>query len=122
MQLKHKLVLPLLLVLGAVMIYPLVFAGWLSLQDYRLTRLDDVRFVGLENFTFMATDQAFLNAMGNTLTFVFGAVALELALGLGLALLVQKMLVLRDFARSILLAPMFITPIAVGLMLSLIHI
>ena len=116
MHLRYKLVLPLLLVLSAVMVYPLAFAGWLSLYDYRLTRLNDIRYVGLENFQFIITDPAFLNAMGNTLTFVFGAVTIELVVGLGLALLIRRMRFLRDFARSVLLAPMFITPIAVGLM------
>ena len=95
------------------MLYPLAFSGWLSLQDYRLTRLNDVQFVGLENFGLIATDPSFLNAIGNTITFVAGAVTIELVLGLSLALLVQRLNIFRGVARSILLAPMFITPIAV---------
>jgi len=117
LHLKYKLIVPLVLVLSAIMLYPLAFSGWLSFQNYRLTRLDDVYPVGFENYRFVATDPAFLNAMGNTLTFVFGAVTLELILGLSLALLVQRLRIMRGFVRSVLLAPMFITPIAVGLML-----
>lgn len=98
------------------MLYPFIFSLWLSLQDYRLTRINDVQFVGFENFGFIATDQSFLNAMGNTISFVASAVIFELILGLSLALLIQKLLIFRGFVRSILLAPMFITPIAVGLM------
>lgn len=116
MHLKYKLIVPLVLVLSAIMLYPLAFSGWLSFQNYRLTRIDDVHPVGFENYRFVATDPAFLNAMGNTLTFVFGAVTLELILGLSLALLVQRLRIMRGFVRSVLLAPMFITPIAVGLM------
>lgn len=116
MQLKHRFVLPLALVLSAVMLYPVAFSAWVSLHDYRLTRLNDVRWVGLDNYTFIATDPGFLNAMGNTITFVIGAVTLELILGLGLAILLQRLVRFQNFVRSILLAPMFITPIAVGLM------
>jgi len=116
LHLKYKLIVPLVLVLSAIMLYPLAFSGWLSFQNYRLTRIDDVHPVGFENYRFVATDPAFLNAMGNTLTFVFGAVTLELILGLSLALLVQRLRIMRGFVRSVLLAPMFITPIAVGLM------
>lgn len=116
MGLRHKLVLPLALLLSAVMLYPLGFSAWISVHDYRLTRLNDVQWRGADNFLFIATDPAFLNAMGNTLIFVLGAVTLELTLGLGLAMLVQKLRLFRSFARAILLAPMFITPIAVGLM------
>tara|TARA_R110002124_G_scaffold49691_3_gene145437 strand:- start:2019 stop:2882 length:864 start_codon:yes stop_codon:yes gene_type:complete len=116
MQLKHRFVLPLALVLSAVMLYPVAFSLWISLHDYRLTRLNDVRWVGFDNYTFIATDPGFLNAMGNTITFVIGAVTLELILGLGLAILLQRLVRFQNFIRSILLAPMFITPIAVGLM------
>jgi len=116
MHLRHKLVLPLVLLLSAVMLYPLAFSVWISFHDYRLTQLNDIKFRGLDNFVFVATDPKFLKAMSNTLLFVFGAVTMELVLGLGLAILVQKLLRFQNIIRSILLAPMFITPIAVGLM------
>ena len=116
MALKHKLVLPLAMVLSAVMLYPLAFSAWISLHDYRLTRLKNIQWRGLENYSFMLSEPAFQNAMKNTLIFVFGAVFLELVIGLALAILVRKMLRFQNFTRSVLLAPMFITPIAVGLM------
>ena len=116
MHIKYKLILPLVFLLFGIMLYPLFFSLWLSLQDYRLTRINDVQFVGLDNFGLIATDPSFLNAMGNTISFVVGAVILELILGLSLALLIQKLVIFRGAIRSILLAPMFITPIAVGLM------
>ena len=116
MHIKYKLISPLVFLLSAIMMYPLVFSIWLSFQDYRLTRLNDVQFVGFENFGLIATDPSFLNSMGNTLSFVLVAVTFELILGLSLALLIQRLLIFRGFVRSILLAPMFITPIAVGLM------
>ena len=116
MHIKYKLILPLVFLLSGIMLYPLIFSAWLSLQDYRLTRINDVQFVGFENFGLIATDSSFLNAMGNTIIFVLSAVTFELVLGLSLALLVQKLVIFRGAIRSILLSPMFITPIAVGLM------
>jgi multiple sugar transport system permease protein len=116
MHIKYKLILPLVFLLSGIMFYPLIFSIWLSFQDYRLTRINDVQFVGFENFGLIATDPSFLNAMGNTISFVVSAVIFELILGLSLALLVQKLVIFQGAVRSILLAPMFITPIAVGLM------
>ena len=116
MSLRYRLILPLTLLLAAVMAYPLIFSAWISLHDYRLTRLYDVRFLGLDNYLFIFGDAPFLKAMTNTLMFVAGAVSLELVLGLGLALLLQRLVLFQNFARAVLLAPMFITPIAVGLM------
>lgn len=116
MHLRFRLILPLAVALAAIMVYPLVFSAWISVHDYRLTRIDDVRFEGIGNYAYILTDGPFWNALTNTLVFVFGAVGLELVLGLSLALLLQRMVRLQNTARSILLAPMFITPIAVGLM------
>ncbi len=99
-----------------IMAYPLLFSAWISFFDYRLTRLQDVRFRGLDNYAFILSDAPFGRALANTVTFVVGAVSMELVLGLGLALLVQKLVRFQNFARAVLLAPMFITPIAVGLM------
>ena len=116
MPLRLRLILPLALVLTAIMVYPLVFSGWISLHNYRLTRIDDVRFEGMGNYAWILADPPFWNAMTNTLVFVAGAVGLELVLGLALALLLQRLVRFQNTARAILLAPMFVTPIAVGLM------
>ncbi|MGH3993281.1 MAG: carbohydrate ABC transporter permease, partial [Pseudonocardiaceae bacterium] len=55
-------------------------------------------------------------ALRNTFVFVALAVAIELVLGLALALALQRQRRLRDATRAFLLTPMFVTPIAVGLM------
>ncbi len=114
--LRHRLLLPLTLVLGAVLVYPLLFSFWVSLHRYELTRLQDVRFVGLRNYLRLFEDPSFWNAILNTLTFVFGAVTIELVLGFALALLLHRLPRCRHLARALLLTPMFVTPIAVGLM------
>ncbi len=113
---RYRMLLPLYLLLAAILLYPLLFALWVSLHDYRLTRPQDTPFVGLAQYLRLLRDPAFLNAMGNTLTFVFVAVFLELVLGFALALLLRRRRFGRDLARALLLTPMFVTPIAVGLM------
>ena len=114
---SKRMVVPLALTLLVVLIYPLVFSFWVSLHEYSLTALEDIRFIGLQNYTGLRTNASFWNALRNTLIFVFGAVFLETVIGFGLALLLHRPnLRFRNFFRSILLTPMFITPIAVGLM------
>ncbi len=51
-----------------------------------------------------------------TATFVVFAVGLELIIGLSIALALQRQKKIRNLTRSFLLTPMFVTPIAVGLM------
>ncbi len=112
----YRLLAPMVMLLVAVLIYPLLFSLWISLHDYTLTRLQDVRFVGPANYLGLLHDADYWTAMRNTVTFVVLAVGLEFLLGFGLALLLQRRLPFRDVFRSVLLTPMFITPIAVGLM------
>ncbi len=115
---KHRLVLPLLLSLVLILGYPLAFSLWISLHDYQLTAIEQARWVGwAQYFTILAQNASFWNALGNTVRFVGIAVSLELVFGLLLALLLhRKATPFRHFFRAALLVPMFVTPIAVGLM------
>jgi multiple sugar transport system permease protein len=102
---RWRMMAPLMLVLGAIVAYPLGYSLWLSLRDFEITSRNDVSFVGLEQYAQLVGDEAYRTAMLNTFIFVAVAVGLELVIGLALAL-----------TRSLLLTPMFVTPIAVGLM------
>jgi len=115
-SLKWKLIFPLLLVLFIILGYPILFSVWIAFHDYKLTRLFDIKFIGFDNFFLILTDSGFINALSNTVTFVFFAVSFELMIGLTLAILVKHLIYFKQLARVILLVPMFITPIAVGLM------
>ncbi len=116
-HLKYRLLAPLVLALGTVIGYPLAFSLWVSLHDYTLTAIGQARMVGAANYLGLLSNSSYWRAMGNTVTFVTLAVVGELILGFGLALLLHhRATPLRHLFRSLLLTPMFITPIAVGLM------
>jgi multiple sugar transport system permease protein len=106
---------PLIALLGVIVAYPLGYSLWLSLTDKEITR-QDVSFVGLDQYTGLIHNVDYGVAMRNTLVFVAAAVALELVIGLGLALALQRQRRARDLTRALLLTPMFVTPVAVGLM------
>lgn len=106
---------PVLAISGVAVGFPLGYAFYLSLTDYRLTSRGAPDFVGLENYFYVLTDPRMWNAFSNTGVYVVIAVALQTLLGLAIALALQKQQWARDLTRAMLLAPMFITPIAVGL-------
>jgi multiple sugar transport system permease protein len=110
------MLLPLLAALAAIMAYPVLFSGRISLQDYRLNALEDVRYIGLEHYLSLPGNTAYVNAMRNTAIFVVIAVGLELMIGTLLAVLVHRQRKFQNLTRALLLTPMFVTPIAVGLM------
>jgi multiple sugar transport system permease protein len=114
---RYRLLLPLITALLLIVGYPLGFSFWVSLQDYRLTAIEGATWIGIEHYIALLRNNSFWTALRNTLVFVVTAVSLELLLGLSLAMLLHRRTTLgRNFFRSILLTPMFITPIAVGLM------
>jgi multiple sugar transport system permease protein len=67
------------------------------------------------NYVNTLSNADFWQAFGTTATYVLVAVILELIIGLVLAMALQRQKWARDVTRAMLLAPMFITPVAVGL-------
>lgn len=116
MSFRIKMLLPLLTLFGAAVGYPLLYSFYISLTDYTITNRFDVRFTGLEQYDIALHDPNYLSALKVTFTFVVVAIMLELVVGLCLAMALQRQKWMRNVTRSFLLSPMFITPIAVGLM------
>jgi multiple sugar transport system permease protein len=116
MPFKYQLLIPMVLILAAILIFPLAYSFSISLQNYTLSRIGQERFVGLENYINLFSNSSYWAALRNTVEFVIIAVGIEVTLGFFLAVLLHnKATFLRGFFRSTLLSPMFITPIAVGL-------
>jgi multiple sugar transport system permease protein len=78
-------------------------------------------FVGLKHFSTAVQDAVVPVAWKNTLIFVFFAVTCEVALGLGLALMISRTRFLVGIYRTILLFPLLIPPIAIGTIWSLMY-
>lgn len=114
-QFKHGMVAPLIALFVGVVGFPLAYAFYLSVTAYKLTDHGTPKLVGARNYVDTFGDGEFWHAFGTTALYVLVAVGLELIIGLAIALALQKQRWARDLTRSMLLAPMFITPIAVGL-------
>ncbi|HEB75581.1 MAG TPA: sugar ABC transporter permease [Nitrospirae bacterium] len=97
-------VIPSLVLLSLVTVYPLIYVIYLSLQR-RLLIFDVSRFVGIDNYVSLAGDARFLNAFKNTLYFTALSVTLELALGLAAAVLINRSFRLKGLVRAVVLIP-----------------
>jgi trehalose/maltose transport system permease protein len=84
----YLLVAPAVLILAAVALYPTLAAVFMSLNRMIIV-FHDRRLVGLDNYAFMWSDARFWSALWNTVYFSFVAVAIELVLGMGFALLLD---------------------------------
>lgn len=106
--------LPLVILLGIFVLYPLGFSFYLSLTNYKLTSRN-LSYFGFEQYNRVLTDGDFTGSLKITLAFVIAAVTIELVLGLLLAMALQRQHFARNVTRALLFTPMFIAPVAVGL-------
>ena len=84
-----RFVAPALVLLALVTVYPIGFVLFLSLQR-RLLIFGISKYVGLDNYLFLIRDDRFWNALKNTAYFTSVSVAVELVLGLSIALLIHR--------------------------------
>ena len=113
MNFKHKylFLLPGLLVLLAILIFPIGFTVRLSLSswDSFYPALD---FIGIENYVRLFTDDArFWEAFGRLSLLSVTTVFLQYVIGFGLALIVWKEIAFQRFFRVLFLIPMMTTPV-----------
>ncbi len=100
----YRYLFPAGILVGALTLFPLAWLLVLSAQRHSLLG-EPVRFIGLGNFVRMAADARFWNALGNTLYFTAVSVALELVLGLAIALAVQRQHRGRPLLYALILLP-----------------
>ena len=97
------LLLPTVLMLVGLVLYPFFFAIWLSFTDKTIGSVG--QFVGLRNFRYVIAWPLFSAALVNTAVFTVSAVAIKFVLGMAVALVLNQQIRGRNFFRSFLLLP-----------------
>lgn len=100
----NRFVMPAIVLLSFVTIYPILYVLYLSLHR-RLLIFDISRFVGIDNYLFLLRDDRFWNALKNTVYFTALTVSLELVLGLSIAMLLNRSFRFKGIARALVLIP-----------------
>ncbi|WP_442579392.1 carbohydrate ABC transporter permease [Mesorhizobium sp. ASY16-5R] len=113
--LPYVLSLPALLVCIGILI-PFVTAVWYSLHRYRLSQPWGYKFIWFDNYLAFFSDPKFWNTLQVSLLYAGLTVVLELLLGLGIALLLQKRTTLNNFISIMLLMPLMTAPALAALM------
>ena len=108
------LITPSLVVMGAIILYPLLNAVWLSLFDYQLTKPNQQGFAFLKNYADMVGDKLFWGAFQNTVQFTVITVAVGLVLGLIMAIAVDQLPPRLIALRGVFMVPWVIPGIVVG--------
>src|SRR3954447_19637164 len=99
------LVLPSLLVVAIVALYPLIETVRLSFTNTRLASAREPHNVGFENYQSLLTEDAFRSALAHTVVFTVSSVVLETLLGLAIALVIHSNFRGRGGVRTSMLVP-----------------
>jgi multiple sugar transport system permease protein len=110
---RWTLLIPLFLVLLLFLFYPLFYCLYYSFHTHTL--LKPAEFIGLANFYHLLNDEVFWSALGRTAIILSLSIAVELLLGLGIALLLNRGLRGESIFRSLCLLPLMIMPLAMSM-------
>lgn len=111
--------LPTFITLTLITLVPLLYTLKISFFDYQLSNPgSDKVFVGFKNYVTLFRDMELMNSVGKTFIFMFFAVALEVVIGVALALALNTIPVFRKIFTSLTLIPMMVAPLVIGLMFS----
>jgi multiple sugar transport system permease protein len=115
--LRWLLLAPALLIVGATLAWPLGYALWISLHDWRLSRSPvPGPFVGLEQYEIALTDDPELwESLAVTGIFVVSSVTATLLVAMAMALLLAGGGRLTSAARTLLVIPFAMSPALVGI-------
>jgi ABC-type sugar transport system permease subunit len=106
---------PALFLIVAFVIFPLLYSFYLTFQNYDLAIGPPAEYVALENYEEMLADTRFWRSWINTFIIIFPAITLQLFLGLGIALLLNRPIRGRAFITSLLIIPSMVSPVSAAM-------
>jgi multiple sugar transport system permease protein len=108
--------IPMMVVLTVVAVFPILYSFWISLFDLKLTRPNRVPFVWFDNYGKIFHDALFWESVLRTTSFTLMSVAAIMLIALLMALLLNEEFRGRRILSAILLIPWAIPYVANGLM------
>lgn len=113
----YLFILPAVLVMLGGLVYPVLDSVFLAFYDWEIgVKFSEAPFVGFEHFKRMFLDEDVLESVWVTLRFGFWTISIEMALGVFLALMLEKPIRGASIFRTIFIMPLMVSPVVVGLL------
>ena len=110
------MLLPALVVLAALSIYPFFYLIWMSFNNITLIGGINFHFVGLDNWRTLFSDSQVWSSWLTTVEYVAATLIVEMVLGICVALAITAMGTFRNLVLTLVILPMFMAPVVVGLL------
>ena len=112
----YMFIAPAALVMALALFYPIGYMMWGSFRDWDPTQnISETEFVGFANYVRLWGDAFFWESFSVTMIFAFVVVTVEMLIGVGLALLLDRNIRGMSVLRTLFILPMMIAPVVVGL-------
>ncbi len=108
-------ILPALVVMAVITLYPFIYTVILSFHEWNLTIFRGKQFVGLNNYLQFVTEEDTWNSLRVTAIYLVSCVGIEFVLGIAIAFLFDVKFKGEGFIRNLLLFPMIMSPVVAGL-------
>ena len=114
---RHWSLLPAVLLFVVLTLYPMINLARMSVSTIEFAHgVEQWTFTPLRNLELLRADDVVGPALRNTLVFVVATVAVEMALGLALAILVAGLQRGKGLVRTVMILPILVPPVAIGSM------
>lgn len=107
------LIIPTIVVIGMLIVYPLISTIYFSFQNYNIFRENESSFIGINNYLELLQKTEFWNSLKNSLIFTVSSVGLSLFFGTMVALLLNQPFKGNMIARSIIILPYILPTISI---------
>src|ERR1700712_3919639 len=115
-RLAFLMVSPSMILIAIVAAYPIVYAIWLSLHEYSVRVAGLSRWAGFGNYSNALGNSDWWAAFEHTLVFTVVSVALETAIGLGMALAMHAAFRGQGALRTVVLVPWAVLTVVTAIM------
>ncbi len=121
LTIRNLFIIPTVLFLIVFNIFPLIYSLGFSFTDYAANRNTPWRFIGLQNYRDLLSDERIWSNFEITAKYVIVSVAGQMLVGFGLALLLNREFRFKGLITTLLLLPMMMSPAVVGLFWQLLY-
>ena len=108
-------ILPAVILMFLMVIFPTLFAVYTSMSRWNLTESQTSTFIGFANYINLLQQTRFWESLGRTFIFTTISTSMTIVIGMVLALMLNRELPGKNILRTFLIIPMIITPVVVGL-------
>lgn len=111
----YLFILPAMAFFSIFMLYPFGYSFWLSLHEKTGIKLTDIEFTGITQYIRAILDPAFSNSLVNTIVYTASVVFFQVAIGLVLAVLLNRPIIGQTLFRSAIFTPVVLSTIVCGI-------